>query len=107
MSTIKVMGHLYVERLKFALHGRKEGDFVFSLLPYRSENTRCWGAYLGPVEFDYTMPEGLDIEAETVRQQIAELEREKAEAGREYARKVAAINEQLSKLQAITCEGTP
>ncbi len=102
MSTsVKVTGFLYAEQLRYSMHGKKEGEFAFHMLPYKNGDAHCWGACLGPVEFNFTIPEGLDIAAETIKAKVKALEEEKAEAGREYAKKVAYINEQLSKLQAI------
>jgi hypothetical protein len=52
----------------------------------------------------------IDIEVEVpddfdpVPRQVAALEQQKAEALREYQEKVSSINQQLSKLQAITYE---
>lgn len=103
-TTVRVTGYLYAEKLRYGMHGQKEGDLAFHMLPYKDANVTTWGACIGPVEFEHTLPEGLDIAAEMVRQQIVALEAEKAEAGREYVAKVAQINERLSKLQALTCE---
>ena len=42
-----------------------------------------------------------------IPQQVAALERQKAEALQKYQTTVAEINERLSKLQAITCDEVP
>lgn len=103
-TTVKVTGYLYAELLRYEMRGKKAGELMFTVLPYDNGDTRCWGAMVGPVSFDYVMPEGLDIEAETIRARVKALEAEKAEAAREYATKVSAINEQLARLTAITHE---
>ena len=103
-TIVKVTGHLYAEQLTYARRGRKAGDFECTVLPYVSSDPGVWGVYLGPIEFTHTLPEGLDLAAEMVRQKIASLQAEKDEAGRVYAAKVKDINNQLAKLQAITCE---
>lgn len=104
-TIVKVTGHLYAEQLTYGRRGRQAGEFECTVLPYVSTATDTWGVYLGPVEFTHTLPEGLDLAAEMVRQKIASLQAEKDEAGRVYAAKVKDINTQLSKLQALTCEG--
>lgn len=70
------------------------------VLPFQTTSPD-WGVCIGQIEHRYEMPEGFDIKAETIRQKVAALERAKEEAGREFAEKVARINQQLAELQAI------
>lgn len=70
------------------------------VLPYESYST-TFGVNVGQIEHRYELPEGFDIKAETIRQKVAALQKAKEEAGREFAEKVAQINQQLAELQAI------
>ena len=105
MSTLRLKGFVYAEVDKYGTCG-KAGDFKTHVLPYRSKDTDVWGVCVGEIDVPYTLPEGFDLAAESVRQRIEALEAEKAEAGRQFADKVARINRQLSELQAITNEVT-
>ena len=67
---------------------------------YESDAT-TWGVCVGQIEQRFTLPEGFDMKAESLRQRIASLEKMKDEAGREFAEKVSKINQQLAELQAI------
>ncbi len=104
MSTIRIKGYVYAEEDRFGVYG-EPGTFKVFVLPYQSD-ADSWGVLVGEIDIPYTLPEGLDIKAEAVRQRIAALEAEKAKAGQEYAEKVAEINRRLSELQAITMEAT-
>lgn len=68
-----------------AWHGEKLDPDVF-------------GIYVGPVEFDYHVPEDFN----PVASEVVALEAKKSAALEDYQRTVAQINERLSKLQAIT-----
>jgi hypothetical protein len=57
-------------------------------------------ALVGPVTIDIEIPEGWDPRA----QQIEALKNRKAELEREFSAAVALINEQISRLQAISYE---
>jgi hypothetical protein len=86
-------------------HERTHVGWNVTVLPRQSAAVDVWGVCVGKLKMTYDIPADFDIAAETVRQKVAALEKEKAEAMREYQAKVAQINEQLSKLQAITIEG--
>lgn len=78
----------------------KPAGFICYVLPYESDST-TFGVNVGQIEHRYELPEGFDIKAETIRQKVAALQKAKEEAGREFAEKVAQINQQLAELQAI------
>lgn len=61
-----------------------------------------WHTLVGPVEINYTIPDGYNHTA----QKLAALEAEKAKVREAYQAKVAEINERIGKLQAIAFDGT-
>jgi hypothetical protein len=58
--------------------------------------------YVGEMPIEFDVPDDFD----PIPRQVAALQQEKAEALAEYQRKVADINERLSKVQALTFEAS-
>ena len=96
--SIVIKGWVYADAL--APFDKGYPGFRTYVLPYQSDCT-TWGVCVGRIEHRHELPEGMDIKAEGIRQKVAALQREKEEAGQEFARKVANINQQLAELQAI------
>ena len=96
--SIVIKGWVYASELQ--PYDKGYPGFSTYVLPYESELS-VFGVKVGQIEHRYELPEGFDMKAEALRQRIAALQREKEEAGQEFARKVANINKQLAELQAI------
>lgn len=96
--SIVIKGWVYASEL--APYDKGYPGFRTYVLPYESDAT-TWGVCVGQIEQRFTLPEGFDMKAESLRQRIAALEKMKDEAGREFAEKVSKINKQLAELQAI------
>ena len=94
MSTVKITGHVYELRFRW--------DAASTFLVMSSKNMGDDSyTYVGPVEIDYEIPADYNPTA----QKIAALQAKREAAGREFAATVKAIDEQISKLQALTCDG--
>jgi hypothetical protein len=106
MSTLRIKGFVYAELDRHGCYG-EAGGYKTTVLAYRSKDTDVWGVCVGEIDVPYTLPEGFDLAAETVRQKIAELEAAKDKAAREFAETTARINRQLAELQAITMSEVP
>ena len=93
-STVKVTGHVYEMRYP------SDTKSTFIVL---SSNKMAddWYTYVGPLNVDYTIPADYNPTA----QQIAALQAKRDAAAREFAATVKAIDERLSKLQAISFDG--
>lgn len=96
--SIVIKGWVYADEIP--AYDPAAPGFRTYVLPYESDAT-TWGVCVGQIEQRFTLPEGFDMKAESLRQRIASLEKMKEEAGQEFARKVANINQQLAELQAI------
>lgn len=91
---ITLSAHVYMER-DFL------GKMEYRLYGFDGLDQETFGVYVGPVSVDYEIPADFN----PVAAQVKALKAKKAEALDAYNRTVAQINEQLSKLLAITHEG--
>lgn len=88
-AVVKIEGFVY--ELDF---GCSEPSYVM----FSSDTQGCEHyTLMGPASFEFVVPDDFNPTA----QKLAALERQKADAARDYAREVAEINERISKLTAI------
>jgi hypothetical protein len=93
MRTVKITGHVYEVRYSW----ETTSQFItMSHSGFDDENY----TYVGPVEIHYAIPDSYNPTAV----KLAALQAKREEAAREFAATVRAIDEQISKLQALTCE---
>ena len=71
-----------------------EGEYLAFFAKVDDDEHRT---YVGQQEIEIEVPDNYDPTA----QKLAALEKEKEQAQKEFARKVASINERISKLQAL------
>lgn len=89
---MKVKTTIYVYYNQFSW--QEKGDYtVFSCKLDDNEHR----TYVGDQEIEIDVPDNYDPTA----QQVAALQKEKDKAQEEFAKKVASINERISKLQAL------
>ena len=73
---------------------KKEGEFSF------------WGFEVNSMGYVTVMPHSMEVDVpdnfNPVPDQIAQLEREKAKVRQEFNDRIAQLNEQIGKLQALT-----
>jgi hypothetical protein len=94
MKTVKITGHVYEVRYSW--------ETTSSFAIAGSDNCGCENyTYVGPVEIHYAIPDSYNPTAV----KLAALQAKREEAAREFAATVRAIDEQISKLQALTCDG--
>ena len=75
-------------------HWEEEGKYSFYSIKVGDTD---YQTYVGSQEMEIEVPDNYDPTA----QQIAALQKEKEKAQEEFSKKVASINERISKLQAI------
>ncbi|MGK2884370.1 MAG: hypothetical protein ACSLE8_06275 [Rhodococcus sp. (in: high G+C Gram-positive bacteria)] len=80
-------------------HGAPGGEPVFVL--YGADMSEFGHAPLGPASFEFELPDNFNPSGARIL--ILEKERERINA--EFAKRVKAINEQISKLQSIEFNG--
>lgn len=71
------------------------GDKEYQL--YATDMSGKYRALIGPAEFQFTIPDDFN----PIPAKLAAIEQAKAAARKEYMDKVAELNEQASKLQAL------
>ena len=87
---VKTTIHIYYNQFSW----QEEGDYtVFSCKLDDNEHR----THVGDQEIEIEVPDNYDPTA----QKLAALQKEKEKAQEEFARKVANINERISKLQAL------
>ena len=87
---VKTTAHIYHSQYSW----EKEARFqIFSLKIDDTDHM----TYVGTHEIEIEVPDGYDPTA----QKVAALQKEKQKAQEEFAKKVANINERISKLQAL------
>jgi hypothetical protein len=91
--TVKLEGFIY--EVKF-----HEGDEPSYSLLFSDDAGDKYYTLIGPVSFEYEIPPDWNPTAA----KVAALEKEREEVKAEFARRVADLNERISKLQAITYE---
>jgi hypothetical protein len=89
---MKVKTTVYIHHVQWSYE--KIGTFqIFSV----KLNDTDYRTYVGEQEIEIEVPDNYDPTA----QQLAALQKEKEKAQEEFSKKVASINERISKLQAI------
>lgn len=93
MSTVTIKMEGFINKDKYG------GKLYFS----RSDMSEYGDLLVGPytLEFEYELPEGWDPTAA----QVAALNKQKDALTAEFHRRVAQINDQISKLQALPFNG--
>jgi hypothetical protein len=94
MRTVKITGHVYEVRYSW------ESASSFSIAGSDGVDIDGW-THVGPVEVHYAIPDSYSREASA----IAALAAKREEVCKQFAASVRAIDEQISKLQALTCDG--
>lgn len=94
MKTITVTGFVY------------ETDYGWDKPDYRFYSTDGvadrFTSLIGPASFEFTIPDTFNPTAA----KLDALQKERDQAGAEFAKKVREIDERISKLQALTNEAT-
>jgi hypothetical protein len=99
MATQTVKGYMFMELEADWAHGDWDQKWWPRWKEYKpDENEKR--VFIREMDITFDLPADFD----PIPRAVAALEAEKREAMAEYQRKVAAINERLSKLQAITYE---
>jgi hypothetical protein len=94
MTTVKLRGYVYEVRYKW----ETVSTYIVSSTDGHSDDAYT---FIGSVEFDYAIPATYSPTAT----KLAALQAKRDEAGRQFAATVKAIDEQISKLTAIGCDG--
>lgn len=96
MSTQTIRGYIVWEKWK----GESNESAIFKFSPYEpTGNSEIWDQVLvGAHSFEVEIPDNFN----PVPAQVAMLEEQKRLARLELSRKLAALDEQLSKLQCLT-----
>lgn len=102
MATVRIKGFVHYSREQSNFTDEKRPDVY--VLPYRCDDD-TFGVCVGEIDTEYALPEGFDLKAEAIRQRVMALRRQREEAVREHARRLAGIDQQLANLEAI--EHTP
>lgn len=94
MAQVQITGHVYEQHYSW----ETESVFIVSCIACMSDENRT---YVGPVQITYEIPDGYNPTA----QKLAALAKKREAACKEFADTVRAIDEQISKLQAIEFDG--
>ena len=98
MRTVTITGFVYTTKRTNYSTGKTEP--VYSFYMSKGLDPDCFGLMVGPVSFEYTIPDGFNA----VAVEVAALEKKLKDSDDEHMRARNAILTRLSKLQAIGCE---
>jgi hypothetical protein len=98
MDSVRIKGYVYADEDTYGLYG-PAGSVRYFVLDEPDRDATVWGVCLGPVEFDFRP--GQNIKAAVLNAKIGALEDEKTRIHKEFAARMAQINNKIAELQAI------